>query len=292
MGNLIAIYVAPTSDDRIQRAMQTFDLTKRDIRVFWKVWTKHDLSRRGMISTQAFYDNVIHEPRTLFGDAVFDIIECIDPDTIDFGEFVASICTYCFFEIPEILKFCFYVFDRDKNGFVPQTEFRLLIDALHNHNMNANVSFALENLKYRKEGKFYFEEFVKMHELFPSVLFPAFRLQNAMMTTVGGERWWNTRKTRLVFNREAAIKREKARKRKAKREAERYRQAQIRRHMGPFKYYFMPWERKHFNAIYPTTADVEYEGYEDNGDDDDGAEEPSIISRSGVSAPPWNSKPQ
>ena len=174
MGNILAINVAPTSDDRIQRAMQTFDLTKQDMVQFWKVWNRHDMSRRGMISMSAFYENVLHEPRTLFGDAVFDIIECVDPDTLDFGEFVAGICTYCFFEIPEILKFCFYVFDREKNGFVPQTEFRLLIDALHNHNMTSNVVFALDNLKYKKDGKFYFDEFAKMHDKFPSVLFPPF----------------------------------------------------------------------------------------------------------------------
>ena len=41
---------------------------------------------------------------------------------IDFGEFVAAITTFCFFEIPEILQFCFYVFDRDKNGFITQEE--------------------------------------------------------------------------------------------------------------------------------------------------------------------------
>jgi len=47
--------------------------------------------------------------------------------------------------------------------------------------MSTNVEFALDNLKYRKDGKFDFEEFKGMHHLYPSVLFPAFRLQNAMM---------------------------------------------------------------------------------------------------------------
>lgn len=285
MGNLLAIYVAPTADDRIQRAMQTFELTKHDMLVFWNIFKKHDVGKRGMISTTSFFD-LIHEPRTLFGDALFDLIECVDDDTIDFGEFVAAICTYCFFEIPEILKFCFFVFDRDKNGFVPHTEFRLLIDAMHNHAMNANVVFALDRLK---EGKFYFDDFVNMHAKFPSVLFPAFRLQNAMMSTVGGERWWNTRKTRLVFHREALVKKDKMLKRKERRDNEAYRQSQIRRHMGPFRYYCMPWERARFNVIYPTATVEE--------DDDDEPVTPSspqsapqssaVIGRTTAGPPPW-----
>ena len=39
--------------------------------------------------------------------------------------------------------------------------------------MSTNVEFALDNLKYRKDGKFDFEEFKGMHHLYPSVLFPA-----------------------------------------------------------------------------------------------------------------------
>ena len=48
-------------------------------------------------------------------------------------------------------------------------------DAMHGNEMSTNVEFALDNLKYRKDGKFDFEEFKGMHHLYPSVLFPAFR---------------------------------------------------------------------------------------------------------------------
>ena len=115
-----------------------------------------------------------------------------------------------------------------------------------------------------------------------------------MMNAVGGEHWWNHRKTRLVFNREAAVKREKARKRRAKREAENYRQTQIRRHMGAFKYYCMPWERARFNAIYPTADAPGSDGFDDDDDDDDDVprnddqKRPDILGRSGVSPPPWD----
>ena len=44
-----------------------------------------------------------------------------DVDTsagLDFAEFVTAAMTYCFFGKLEILKFCFYIFDKDKNGFI------------------------------------------------------------------------------------------------------------------------------------------------------------------------------
>ena len=75
---------------------------------------------------------------------------------------MAAITTYCFFEIPEILQFCFYVFDRDKNGFITQEEMRLFVDAMHNSEMTTNVMYALDNIKYKKDGKFDFDEFHAM----------------------------------------------------------------------------------------------------------------------------------
>ena len=32
------------------------------------------------------------------------------------GEFLHAVVTYCLFEQDEMLRFCFYIFDKDKNG--------------------------------------------------------------------------------------------------------------------------------------------------------------------------------
>ena len=148
---------------------------EKDIRVLWHMFKKHDKERRSIIAISDFYDKIVFVPRTIFCDGLFDLIEAADSESIDFGEFVAAVTTYCFFEIPEVLKFCFFVFDRDKKGFITQEEMRLFVDAMHGNEMSTNVEFALDNLKYRKDGKFDFEEFKGMHHLYPSVLFPAFR---------------------------------------------------------------------------------------------------------------------
>ena len=251
MGNLISFNVPPTADDRIVKAMQTFNLKQKDIAVLWSTFKRHDSTRSGVISTMAFYNDILFTPRTIFCDGLFDLIEGADPEAIDFGEFVAAITTFCFFEIPEILQFCFYVFDRDKNGYITQEEMRLFVDAMHNNNMSTNVEYALDNVKYKKDGKFDFDEFVAMHKQYPAVLFPAFSLQNSMMTQIGGEGWWNRKKTDLSMAKEDARKAAANREVKEKQEAYRYRDAQIRRHMGVIKYYVLAHQRKKYYEIYP-----------------------------------------
>ena len=54
MGNLFSFSVPPTADDRIVKAMQTFNLKQKDIAVFWSVFKKHDTARLGVIATSAF----------------------------------------------------------------------------------------------------------------------------------------------------------------------------------------------------------------------------------------------
>lgn len=251
MGNFMSFSVPPTADDRIVKAMQTFNLNQKDIAVFWKTFKKHDATRSGVIATAAFYADILYTPRTIFCDGLFDLIEGADSEAIDFGEFVAAVTTYCFFEIPEILQFSFYVFDRDKNGYITREEMRLFVDAMHNSDMTTNVVYALDNIKYKKDGKFDFEEFRSMHAQFPSVLFPAFRLQSAMMTAIGGEGWWRRMKTELSMKKEDDRKREATKEQREKEEAYRYRDQQIRRHMGLIKYTIMPRQRKKYYEIYP-----------------------------------------
>ena len=39
------------------------------------------------------------------------------PGTLDFSEFVQATATYCMFGPEDVRKFCFYIFDKDKNGY-------------------------------------------------------------------------------------------------------------------------------------------------------------------------------
>ena len=66
-----------------------------------------------------------------------------DVDTsagLDFAEFVTAAMTYCFFGKTEILKFCFYIFDKDKNGFIEVRFFPSTVLIWYTQNDYAHVN--------------------------------------------------------------------------------------------------------------------------------------------------------
>jgi Ca2+-binding EF-hand superfamily protein len=73
---------------------------------------------------------MVGEKRSIFGDGIFELVEINHSGKIDFGEWFQTIVTYCLFEREQILKFCFYIFDRDKNGYIEQDELMIMINVL------------------------------------------------------------------------------------------------------------------------------------------------------------------
>ena len=48
------------------------------------------------------------------------------------------------------------------------------------------------------DGKINFKEFKKIHDAFPQLLYPAFRMQEAMMETSLGATWWRNKRAQLA----------------------------------------------------------------------------------------------
>ena len=208
-------------------------------------------SRIGVITVNDFFTKILHCQRGMFGDAVFELVDTEDNEKIEFGEFVQATCTYCMFEPPEVLKFCFYIFDKDKNGYIDQDELTMFIEQLHQEKLQGNLASALESLDYNQDGKFEFHEFKQMHKQFPQVLYPAFRLQQIMMDNICGSTWWNKKKGRLAMEKEEAIRKDREERIAQARKLEVARQKQIKKHMGALKYYLMPHKRAKYDELYP-----------------------------------------
>ena len=76
----------------------------------------------------------------------------------------------------EVLKFCFFLFDDDKSGEIEEDEMTTLIETLQQGEAYSNTKQAmLGAFDEDGDGKMNFEEFIKMNEQFPQMLFPAFR---------------------------------------------------------------------------------------------------------------------
>lgn len=235
----------------MQRTAELLKLTKTDIAGFWKIFRAFDDDRKGVITIKDFFDKIIHEKRNILGNAIFELVDVEDAEKLEFGEFIQAVCTYCSFAEDEILKFCFFIFDRDKNGYIDQDELRYFIETIHDNVIKGNVQAALQSLKLNKDGKFDYREFETLNKDYPSILYPCMRVQQNMMQNIMGEKWWKSKK--LTMTAEAWERRDADNKAidRAFKKFEKARQNNIKKEMGTLQYYFRAEKRSAFDQKYP-----------------------------------------
>lgn len=107
--------------------------------------------------------------------------------------------------------------------------------------LQGNPRTAWQNLPMDVDGRVDFEEFVYFHRQFPSLLFPAFRLQHHIWSHVFGRDWWEKRRWERVDRQQYA---ERKRVRKLRREAKKRREVTLRRKrqelgLGSFSVYMV-----------------------------------------------------
>lgn len=161
----------------------------------------------------------------------------------------------CLFEHEEVMKFCFYVFDKDKNGYVEKSELDTMLNVFHHvaqgETLKGNPMKAKKSLKIADDGKVEYDDVKEIAERFPSLWYPAFRIQNNMMIAYMGERWWAKKKQMLQDMKDLKAKRKKEKEMEEDAKFERLRQRKIRKKMGMLKYYLCPWNRKAYDKMFP-----------------------------------------
>lgn len=240
------------------RAVELARLSTNDLGICWKIFKRWDFMKEGKITINDLIGNVLGEERNMFTDSILELLVIKEEEKIDFGQFVLIIMTFALFETVEVLKFCFFIFDKDKNGFIHKDEFILFVEMIHSTGTGpvANIVNTVQQLDVDGDGKFTWNEFCALHKGFPQVLFPCFRLQIAMVRNVLGPEWWQHKKDFLLLEKIAEMEKNERMKRKQLAMLEKQRQAAIRRDMGFVDYYYKPMMRKFYDSKYPpTTAD-------------------------------------
>jgi Ca2+-binding EF-hand superfamily protein len=204
--------------------------------MFWKIFVKFDRDREGTITLETFFNEIIGVERNLFGDAIFDLIDSEDTDVIEFGEFVQAVCTFAMFQVMDILRFSFFIFDKDKNGYIDKDELELFVKTLHNDGLTGNIISALKSITFNHDGKFDFAEFANLHDRFPAILYPAFRLQKEMRMKIGGTSWWSKKIGQLSMEKEEFILKLEVTRKKEEKTLKRKRLSKIRDNMGIVAY--------------------------------------------------------
>ena len=179
----------------------------------------------------------------MFGDSIFELIDIDDNNQLDFSEFMTVVSTYCMFGREDVRKFCFYIFDKDKNGYIEADELAALIDLLHDNMLNGNAKTAMEKFDKNGDGKIDFGEFTTMDKEFPMLLYPAYELQNKMMAATLGRKWWMDKQRELDDERIMERKKILDAQKKEEQRKQKLRDKEVKRRMGALQYYLCFWRR-------------------------------------------------
>ena len=57
------------------------------------------------------------------------------------------------FTVADVLRFSFFIFDKDKNGYIDKDELELFVNTLHQGGMGGNVMQALKAIDFNGDGK-------------------------------------------------------------------------------------------------------------------------------------------
>ncbi|CAK4248722.1 unnamed protein product [Aphanomyces euteiches] len=196
-------------------------------------------SGSGSIDRDEFFHS-FREERTAVGDAVFALIDIDNSGELDFSEYVEALGAFCLLNTDDVLKFCFFVFDQDKNGTIEGSELDMLLEMLHQDDATSNMAAAMDKFDFNGDGKMDFREFQLLNQQFPALLYPVYRLQLAMKTYSMGETWWNKRAELLAHLKETKQNASETQAALAKAKEQ---QRQAKQAMGCLKYYLCPCRR-------------------------------------------------
>lgn len=236
------------TDDRIDKCRNRIDLTDEDIMAMFDIFNRYDKEGVGFMSTADYFQQLLQIRASLFTDAMFDIIDSEYPGKITFGEFVDVTCTFACFESLEMIKYTFFILDRDKVGEVDLKEVEHFIYLMWDHETNSNLLMAIDYMRTLDagDGRVCFKDVLMVHTAYPSVFYPAFRIQSTVISTSLGETWWNNKKIeiseKIAKQRQMEEMKKNRQKADLQREQDRLNEEMVKKKMG-WKYYAFFWQR-------------------------------------------------
>lgn len=99
---------------------------------------------------------------------------------------------YCSMDIRALLRFSFDLFDSDLSGYLDMSEVYELLSEVYGdmYDQNHRLTSLMRELDSNGDEQVGFDEFKKINDDYPSMLFPAFRMQRKLRTKVFGEAFW------------------------------------------------------------------------------------------------------
>ena len=255
MGNLIfnrKLSAVVPRDIRVDKWVKMLELEPGQVETLFMQYQDLDKEKMGFLNNNDFIQHLSFEVNLLTA-GIFELVVTSRMGVCSFGEFLDIVCTFGMFEVSEILKFIFFVLDPEKMGDADIKETAALIYSIHGV-QNSNLEKAVEYLKSLDDGgdgRISFKDLLLLHNSYPFVFAPAFKLQTNLNREFLGVDYWEAKKLEFVQKREEAQRIERMKKEAAARDIEKEEQRQfeemVMKKMG-WKYYGMFWRRENARA--------------------------------------------
>ena len=168
------VKVAVPKDDRIDKCTKKLMLEEDDLILLFTIFNRYDREGSGFISTIDYFEQLLEIKPSLFTDAMFDIIDSEYAGKITFGEFVEVTCTFACLEPIEMIKYCWFILDRDKVGEVDIKEVEHFIYLMWDHDTNSNMDMAIEYMRTLDtgDGRVNFKDILMVNSAYPFCILP------------------------------------------------------------------------------------------------------------------------
>ena len=180
----------PVPSDRVQHYRELAGLSKKDLTKFWHVWWQADRKGEGSLLVSDFH-SWLGEKQTSFTQSIFDLVGLAKGTAHDAGaritydDFVAAITQFCMLGERDVIRFCFYIYDLSKKGFIWEEDLHDLVQVLHGgvtslSDLNSNCRAALEAVQF-DDGKLTYPALEDLSKRYPGLLFPAYKFRQQLM---------------------------------------------------------------------------------------------------------------
>mmetsp|Transcript_13664 Transcript_13664/g.29565 ORF Transcript_13664/g.29565 Transcript_13664/m.29565 type:complete len:423 (-) Transcript_13664:569-1837(-) len=241
-------------------------------------WEEKDAARITLSISEFFATfQLSHTSNGGFLDGIFDLVGTKDLHATTFGEFLDGVCTFGMFKLDDIIRFIFFVLDKEKEGRIPRFQLLRFVESIHGKKIRAFEQVILPEGNNAKPSSSYSSslpsnkggnplrlpaaerrratvDYLALQKLcvdYPSMMEPILLIQNDIRRRIMGEVWWRRKENQIdKYFRTLPKRREKTRRREEKRLLKERKQ-KILSEIGRKAYYFRSNSRDKAEEEYP-----------------------------------------
>lgn len=196
MGSLCSL-ILPNVDQnqaRIVALKERFHLTNMDVQALYKTFKRVDKDHSGVVDFTEFFD-FVQEPHKEALSMMFRLMTHSHhtEEELDFPAWMQAVIGFCVLTPEEVCDSVYIMHDADRNGFIDIAELTAMLKNLHseNHIYPSQLTASIVKNYILEDGKLDYEEFQRICQTHPMLLWPIYRTQHRMRKKLLGEKLWN-----------------------------------------------------------------------------------------------------